>query len=240
MTTSLVVAEHFGKRHDSVLVAIRSALQEVPRQFGARNFVETSYRDRSNRLKPMYRLTRDGFAYSAMSFTGKGAARWKVAYIDTFDAMEARLRHAPGAVEYVPLNTQYCERSIIANPIERGLPPLSAQPFLELYYALRRDYGSTLFVTYLLSMGAHQRVLCASYREISKALNKALSHGGVRDSAIRLASQQLLCHKPGQPMGEPGQFLLWLDALSRRLADSRTQRHVGLTSSDVGEPSLLH
>ena len=50
MTTSLVIAEHFGKRHDDVLKAIRNALQEVPHEFGARNFVETSYRDRSNRL----------------------------------------------------------------------------------------------------------------------------------------------------------------------------------------------
>jgi hypothetical protein len=142
-------------------------------------------------------------------------------------------------VNFAP-NTQYPERSIVTSPIERGLAPLSAQPFLELYYALRRDYGSTLFVTYLLSMEAHQRVLCASYREISKALDKALSRGGVRDSAIRLAGQQLLWHEPGQPMGEPGQFLLLLDALSQRLADSRTQRHVGLTDGDFGEPALLH
>jgi Rha family phage regulatory protein len=240
MTTSLVIAKHFGNCHDSVLLAIRNALQEVPHEFGAHNFVETSYRNRSNRLKPMYRLTRDGFAYSAMSFTGKEAARWKVAYIETFNAMEARLRHAPGAVENFLVTEQYLDRRVVAGPIERGLPPLSAHPFLELYYALQRDYGSTILVTYLLSVEAHQRVLRASYREISKALDQALSRGGVRDSAIRLAAQQLLWHEPGQPLGEPGQFLLSLDALSQRLADSRMQRHVGLTDGEVGEPLLLH
>ena len=154
--------------------------------------------------------------------------------------MEARLRHAPGAVASFPTTAQYLDRRVVAGPIERGLPPLSAHPFLELYYALRRDYGSTILVTYLLSVEAHQRVLRASYREISKALDKALSRGGVRNSAIRLAGQQLLWHEPGQPLGEPGQFLLLLDALSQRLADSRMQRHVGLTDGEVGKHLLLH
>ncbi|MGF6874068.1 Rha family transcriptional regulator [Paraburkholderia sp. MM5477-R1] len=123
MTTSLVITEHFGKRHGDVLKAIRNALREVPRALGARNFAETSYRDRSNRLRPMYRLTRDGFAYSAMSFTGKGAARWKVAYLDTFNAMEARLRQSSTCTENG--NTAQREHGTISNPIQRGQPPLS-------------------------------------------------------------------------------------------------------------------
>ena len=40
----------------------------------------------------MYDITRDGFAMLAMGFTGKEAARWKEAYISTFNAMEAKLR----------------------------------------------------------------------------------------------------------------------------------------------------
>ncbi len=240
MTTSLVVAEHFCKQHKDVLRTIDHVVGQIHTDFNERNFALVAHCDAKGELRRMYRMTRDGFALIAMGFTGKDAIAWKVAYIDTFNAMEVRLRKSSIRTENVPENRVHGERGTISNPIERGQPPLSPRPFLELYYALGRDYGSTRFVTYLLSVEAHQRVLCASYREISKALDKALSRAGVRDSAIRLAGQQLLWHEPGQPMGEPGQFLLLLDALSRRLANSRTQHHVGLSNGDFGEPSLLH
>ena len=38
-----------------------------------------------------YMMTRDGFAFLAMGFTGKKAAHWKEAYINAFNAMEKRL-----------------------------------------------------------------------------------------------------------------------------------------------------
>jgi Rha family phage regulatory protein len=240
MTTSIVVARHFCKQHKDVLRTIDHAVEQIPADFNERNFALVPYRDAKGEDRRMYRMTRDGFALIAMGFTGKEAIAWKVAYISTFNAMEARLRQSSSCSENVPEIAAHRNHGTIINPIERGQPPLSPRPFQELFYALERDYGSTLFVTYLLSMEAHHRVLRASYREISKAMGKALSRVGVRDSAIRLAGQQLLWHEPGQPLGEPGRFLLLLDALSQRLADSRTQRHVGLTDGEVGEPVLLH
>ena len=40
---------------------------------------------------PAYRLTRDGFAFLAMDFTGKKAAAWKERFLEAFNAMEAAL-----------------------------------------------------------------------------------------------------------------------------------------------------
>ena len=40
---------------------------------------------------PAYRLTRDGFAFLAMGFTGKKAAAWKERFLEAFNAMEAAL-----------------------------------------------------------------------------------------------------------------------------------------------------
>ena len=48
MTTSLIVAEVFGKRHDRVLEAIRNFIADLPE--GAPFFRETSYTDLSNRV----------------------------------------------------------------------------------------------------------------------------------------------------------------------------------------------
>ena len=88
--TSLQVAEHFGKRHTHVLRSIRNL--QVSEEFSRLNFGPRDYFDERGKVQPMYDITRDGFAMLAMGFTGKEAARWKEAYISTFNAMEAKLR----------------------------------------------------------------------------------------------------------------------------------------------------
>lgn len=91
-TTSLHVAEHFGKRHDDVIKRIRAL--ECSDDFSARNFAGAEYIDGQRKSRPYYRMTRDGFTFLCMGFTGKQAARWKEAYINAFNQMEAKL-HAP-------------------------------------------------------------------------------------------------------------------------------------------------
>ncbi|MDO4705734.1 MAG: Rha family transcriptional regulator [Comamonadaceae bacterium] len=88
-TTSLQIAEHFDKRHDTVLRAITRL--ECSPEFTDRNFAASDYTDSTGRKLPCYRITRDGFVFLAMGFTGKDAARWKEAYIDAFNQMEAAL-----------------------------------------------------------------------------------------------------------------------------------------------------
>lgn len=95
-TTSLDVAAVFTKRHGDVMRAIRQLEDEALEEetlaaFNRRNFASVEYLDGKGEARPMYQLTRDGFALLAMSFTGRDANRWKVAYIAAFNAMEARL-----------------------------------------------------------------------------------------------------------------------------------------------------
>lgn len=92
-TTSNQIAEHFGKRHDTVLRAIQNL--DCSPEFTARNFAVSEYTDSTNRTLPAYTITRDGFVFLAMGFTGKEAAQWKEAYIEAFNAMEAALLTAP-------------------------------------------------------------------------------------------------------------------------------------------------
>lgn len=94
-TTSLQVAEFFGKRHNNVLQAIRNLIAELPEDH-ALNFKQTVIeRENPNGGKPIkspaYTLNRDGFTLLAMGFTGKVAFQFKVAYIAAFNAMEAEL-----------------------------------------------------------------------------------------------------------------------------------------------------
>lgn len=89
-TTSTQIAEHFGKEHKSVLRAIQNL--GCSTEFTERNFAPSEITDSTGRTLPAFIITRDGFSFLAMGFTGKEAAQWKEAYIEAFNAMEAALQ----------------------------------------------------------------------------------------------------------------------------------------------------
>ena len=105
VTTSLAVANSFSKRHDDVLKKIRTL--DCSPEFCARNFAETSISvnqpNGGTRKLPCYQITRDGFAFLAMGFTGKRAARFKEAYINAFNQMEKRCITALSLFDYLRL-----------------------------------------------------------------------------------------------------------------------------------------
>ena len=92
-TTSLLVAEKFNKKHKDVLKALRNL--DCSERFFRRNFAPrlhtTSGPNNSSREYQMYQITRDGFAFLAMGFTGHEAAQWKEQFINAFNKMEAKL-----------------------------------------------------------------------------------------------------------------------------------------------------
>ena len=89
--SSLQVAQHFKKQHKDVLRSIQNI--ECSEEFNQRNFAPVEYLDQKGESRPSYHLTKDGFIFLVMGFTGKEAARWKEAYIKAFNQMEQRLRH---------------------------------------------------------------------------------------------------------------------------------------------------
>lgn len=96
MTTSMAVAEHFEKLHKNVLQSINNL--ECSSEFTELNF-QLCFKTNelaNGKSIPYYRMTRDGFTFLAMGFTGKKAAAWKEAYIAAFNRLEqnhiARLR----------------------------------------------------------------------------------------------------------------------------------------------------
>ncbi len=89
VTTSVAIAEFFGKRHDNVLRAIANI--ECSEKFNALNFEDVTYTDAKGEKRPMYQITKNGFVFLVMGFTGKKAAAFKEAYIAEFDRMEEEL-----------------------------------------------------------------------------------------------------------------------------------------------------
>ncbi|ENV29094.1 Rha family transcriptional regulator [Acinetobacter baumannii] len=84
-TDSLKVAEIFGKPHKDVLQKIKTL--DCSEEFTERNFSLSDYLDKSGRSLPMYEMTKDGFIFLAMGYTGAKAAQIKEAYIKAFNQM---------------------------------------------------------------------------------------------------------------------------------------------------------
>ncbi|RXV42209.1 phage regulatory protein, partial [Enterococcus faecalis] len=92
VTSSLQVAETFGKEHKVVLKAIDELKEGVAQNY-ADLFYEDTYIHPQN--KQSYRqviMNRDGFTLLAMGFTGQKALKFKLKYIEAFNQMEELLK----------------------------------------------------------------------------------------------------------------------------------------------------
>lgn len=93
MTDSRDVAAFFGKKHQHVLEAYRNA--HCSAAFALSNFRPFKINDLAGDSTSHVLMTKNGFTFLAMGFTGEKAAKFKEAYILQFDAMENELRARP-------------------------------------------------------------------------------------------------------------------------------------------------
>ncbi len=162
LTTSLIISQQFGRRHGDVLRAIANLV--CSDGFRRRNFASTSYPDDQDRQQPLYHITRPGFEFLVMGFTGRKAAAWKERFIEAFHAMEQVLERQRN----VEWQLQRAEGKEVRTGLTDSLQRLND-------YA--RAHGST-----------HTRWFYANY---TKMLNRALFDcvdlppGAFRDSLDR-------------------------------------------------------
>ena len=96
-TTSLSVAEYFGKRHDHVLRDIKKIIDSIQGLDHAPNFGETVIeRENPSGGLPIksiaYEMDKDGFVLLVMSYNGVKAMAIKIAYIHAFNKMATELQ----------------------------------------------------------------------------------------------------------------------------------------------------
>lgn len=84
------VAAYFEKRHTDVLRDIRNL--HCSDEFRRRNFASFKNKDLTGEFISHVEMTKDGFSFLAMGFTGMKAGAFKESYIGEFNAMEAELR----------------------------------------------------------------------------------------------------------------------------------------------------
>ncbi|WP_368921339.1 Rha family transcriptional regulator [Comamonas aquatica] len=189
-TTSTQVAAHFNKRHDTVLRAIRNL--ECSDEYRHRNFAESSYLNEQGKEQPCYRLTRDGFVFLAMGFTGKDAAQWKEAYISAFNKMEQELlSQRPTAPYTVQPGDQLTEaqqqalRSMLETNVKRLPHAKQAGAMVQGWSKLKAHFG-------------------VPYRQIpASEFTEALSIVARHVSAWELLEDE---PTPVQPIAQPAQL----------------------------------
>jgi len=106
-TPSTRIAEVFDKPHKDVLAKIRRL--DCSTFFTERNFSLSEFTDTTGRKLPMYNVTKDGFMFLVMGFTGKQAAAIKEAYINAFNQMADTLQssqHDNSAVQALQATNQ--------------------------------------------------------------------------------------------------------------------------------------
>ncbi|WP_233979554.1 Rha family transcriptional regulator [Pectobacterium versatile] len=92
LTTSMKVAQFFGKRHDNVLRKVRQVIDDCPHEFAALNFEETDFIDKNGDVQPMFNMTKDAYMLVVMGFTGKAAMQIKITYIQAFNWMAGQIQ----------------------------------------------------------------------------------------------------------------------------------------------------
>jgi len=90
VTTSLIVAKVFGKDHRHVLRDINELT--CSEGFRKTNFGLSYYKSSQGKQIPMYEITKDGFSFLAMGYTGIVASGFKELFIAAFNQNEELLK----------------------------------------------------------------------------------------------------------------------------------------------------
>jgi len=90
VTTSLIVAQVFGKEHNKVVRDIENL--SCSSNFNAANFGVIEYTDSRGRIQKAYEMTKDGFSFLVMGYTGAKAGEFKERFINEFNKRELMLK----------------------------------------------------------------------------------------------------------------------------------------------------
>ena len=143
VTTSLLVAEKFGKRHSDVMRAISETIKQMPENECKRNFAPWQHDivqpNGGNRIEPYYMMTRDGFSLLVMGFTGAKAMSFKLEFIEAFNEMERKLT-AP----QLPATYLDALKALVVSEEQKQLAEAKInelEPKAEVYDKIANTYG---------------------------------------------------------------------------------------------------
>lgn len=109
-TTSLQVADTFKKKHKDILRKLDDLISQMPSEWYKRNFtpiqIDIDLGENRTRKSRAFEMTKDGFVFLVMSFTGKLANQIKIAYIEAFNFMAEQLHNSQPKLESPYINDE--------------------------------------------------------------------------------------------------------------------------------------
>ena len=188
ITTSLKVAEYFGKEHAKVVKDIDRIIsdcaemaseQETPKMASLETtemFRKSSYKVEGQlRSYPMYYMNFDGFTLLAMGFTGKEALKFKLDYIQAFNKMRKILEQQRNAEWQAARKLTKIEFRRLTDTIRDVLIPLmekegASEAAKRWVY---KNYVSMIQKLLGIPTGGRDEIPLALQYELSKAVDMA-------------------------------------------------------------------
>lgn len=150
VTTSVKIAEVFGKEHKNVIRTINNIIGDLRNleDSGRLNFEPSSYINLQGKEQKQYIVTRDGFTLLAMGFTGKKALEFKIQYIAAFNAMEQALKsQVPLDAKAIGGIVKNCCAVAVREELERvATDMVYADKFKQLAKAAMYDYAGEVML----------------------------------------------------------------------------------------------
>ena len=145
ITSSLLVAEAFGKQHSHVIRSIENL--DIPEKFTSIHFwmhvQKVSVGNGAKRESKVYRMTKDGFMLLVMGFTGKRAMDIKIAYINAFNRMAAQLAQqtTPRLDGQITPEQQEALKQLVLTRSKNVPPEHQPRAAITLWSALKSHFG---------------------------------------------------------------------------------------------------
>lgn len=150
-TTSTKVADAFGKLHKNVVQKIDNL--DCSREFASANFSaheEMIQAGPVKRKSKVYEMTKDGFMFLVMGFTGKKAAQVKEAYINAFNEMAEKLYGKPAPARKqkalpsgLTLEQQDAIKGLVKARVDALPPEKRAKAAITCWSSLKSKFGRT-------------------------------------------------------------------------------------------------
>ena len=197
VTTSLIVAQVFGKEHKNVLRDIENL--SCSDNFNRLNFERITYKDVRNREQTAYEMTKDGFSFLVMGYTGEKAGQFKETFINEFNKREMLLK----SDDYILMRSQ----QILHNRLEfaeQKVKQLEAENSDQKILIAKMQKGNDYLNTILQSKGTLAITqIAADYGMSAIAFNKKLNEMHIQ-------------HKVN------GQWILYSEFMGKGYVHSRT------------------
>lgn len=144
ITTSLIVSKIFCKEHKNVVRDIKNL--HCSSVFNKLNFERIKHKDSRGRQQDIYEITKDGFSFLAMGYTGDKAAAFKEKFIEEFNKRDALLKNddyiVKMAINILNNRTQLLEAKILnqKDTIQELAPKAK---YHDLVLSSKTDYTTT-------------------------------------------------------------------------------------------------